>query len=484
MKHMRKLVTLVVVLAMVMAFMVPTAFAANDGSITIANTTPDTIYNVYKVFDATYSGDNVAYTYDGSNATFLDNLQDASSPFTVSGSSAPYNIEKKGDATDTEVLTFIKNNAANFGTAVATVTGDGDKVTISNLAYGYYYITTAVGSVVAIDNALKDVTVIDKIEDVGMPDKTESVDGGNTWVDTATASVGDTVMFKITGKLQRYSKGKLIENLEITDYMTDGLTFNNDIVVKVEGETLAEGTDYTFVHTPGNNGDPNNAELTITIPISIKENDNVTYNYKVGAAIEITYSATIDEDTIENAKEENKVCFADVNGFFGSDTVEVKNYNITLTKEDAKDENQKLAGASFKLYDAATGGSEIPVVLVSGTGTTESTTDNVYRPAKTGETGVEMVTGTTGKIVIKGLENDDYFFEETEAPAGYNKLTARTEKVTINGADATITVKNNTGTELPSTGGMGTTIFYILGGLMVVGAAVVLVTNKRMRGQM
>ena len=87
--------------------------------------------------------------------------------------------------------------------------------------------------------------------------------------------------------------------------------------------------------------------------------------------------------------------------------------------------------------------------------------------------------GKTGKIVVKGLKNGEYQFEETVAPSGYNKLTAR-QSVNIEDNNASIDVINNAGTELPSTGGMGTTIFYVLGSILAVGAIVLLVTKKRM----
>ena len=79
-----------------------------------------------------------------------------------------------------------------------------------------------------------------------------------------------------------------------------------------------------------------------------------------------------------------------------------------------------------------------------------------------------------------GLANGSYYFEETEAPEGFNKLTARTDATTITDANATIRVTNQSGTELPSTGGIGTTIFYIIGAILVIGAGVVLVTRRRM----
>jgi LPXTG-motif cell wall-anchored protein len=176
------------------------------------------------------------------------------------------------------------------------------------------------------------------------------------------------------------------------------------------------------------------------------------------------------------------------------DTTEVVTYQIDLEKVDTSNAETKLAGAKFKLYDQKTGGKEIPVVLVPlnvahptttdiNYGKENSKVDNVYRHAKTGETGVEMVTGATGKIIVQGLANGNYYFEETEAPKGFNKLTARTDATTIKNKNASIKVLNESGAELPSTGGIGTTIFYVVGAILVIGAGVVLVTRRRMNVQ-
>ena len=90
-----------------------------------------------------------------------------------------------------------------------------------------------------------------------------------------------------------------------------------------------------------------------------------------------------------------------------------------------------------------------------------------------------MVVGTTGMIEVKGLKNGDYYFEETEAPLGYNRLTERTEVVTITDADAEIAVDNYTGLELPETGGIGTRIFYIVGGLLIIAGVAYFIVRRK-----
>ena len=144
-----------------------------------------------------------------------------------------------------------------------------------------------------------------------------------------------------------------------------------------------------------------------------------------------------------------------------------------------------LAGAKFTLSKKADGTD--PIALVN-----ES--NNVYRVATKDDTNTvtEITTDSTGKFTIKGLDSDTYYLTETAAPAGYNKLADPItivigENGVVNGTtDAPqgveeVKVLNQSGTELPSTGGMGTTIFYVLGSILVIGAVVLLVTKKRMK---
>lgn len=476
MKKMKKIFALLIAMVMVLG-MSTSVFAASDGTITIQNTVKDKSYEVYKVFDATYSGTNVSYTYDGSNATFLAALQGESSPFTATANTAgTYNIALKEGKTASDVSTFLTAQKANLGSAVKTATGDGKTQTLTGLDYGYYYITTTTGSAVTIDSALKDVTVIDKNEVIPPPDKAEKVANGE-WTEEpesgnerTTGNIGDTVNYKVTGSFNRYQGEELVTKITFTDTMSAGLTPNKDVVIKINGTTVDVTPTYS------------NSDRTWTAEITtatVADDGTITFNYDTPSTYEITYSAVINENAKIADPENNTFTLKYNDKGDQSDTTEVVTYKIDLEKVDPS--GTKLAGAKFKLYDAATEGNEIPVVLVSGTGDKTSTVDNVYRHAKANETGVEMVTGTTGKIIVQGLANGSYYFEETEAPEGFNKLTARTDATTITDANATITVTNQSGTELPSTGGMGTTIFYIIGAILVIGAGVVLVTRRRMR---
>ena len=494
MKKMKKIFALLIAMVMVLS-MSTSVFAAGSGSITIQNTVNGKEYNVYKVFDATYSGTNVAYTYDGSDTTFLAALQGDDSPFTVTANTAgTYNVVIKDGKTASDISTFLTAQKYNLGSAVKTLTGNGETQTVSSLDYGYYYITTTTGSVVTIDSAIPSATVIDKNEVIPPPDKVETT-GDYSKVTAATAKVGDTVTYTVTGTITRYVGETLVTNLYFSDTMTSGLTpcAASDIVVKVQAPnaesqtTLTSGTDYTATVS--------GQTITITLPTATVADSVPTFLFETGTTYEITYTATVNANSIVAGDDSNTVTlYYNNNQKVGEDSTTIENYQITLTKTD-KTTAAKLAGAKFKLYDAATGGNEVTVVLVDYAtaypdatdtaddvkyGTADSTVNNVYRKATSSETGVEMVTGTTGIIEVKGLNNGSYYFEETAAPTSYNPLTGRTEATTITDANATITVENASGTELPSTGGMGTTIFYIIGAILVIGAGVVLVTRRRM----
>ncbi len=149
-----------------------------------------------------------------------------------------------------------------------------------------------------------------------------------------------------------------------------------------------------------------------------------------------------------------------------STTVTTHSFTLKNTNE-AKD---ILTGAEFKLYDASTGGTEIKLV---------KDPDGTYRVAEANEKGVVI---EAGQVVIKGLKGETtYYLEQTKAPDGYNILEGRQAiKVTSDNAAEAIVV-NNKGGLLPSTGSIGTTMFYISGAVMLIGAFIFMVSKRRMK---
>lgn len=520
MKHAKKLASLLLALVMVFS-LTATAFAAgNDGSITISNATVGETYAVYKVFDLTYTDDAVAYSYTKTGET--DNLYNAltgeGSPFTLTPTTTEnvYNVSLKDGKSAAAVSEFLTANKTLLTQTGETKTAESATVEFTGLDYGYYYITSSLGTVVTIDSAKKDVTVIDKNQKPGWdPEDPENPDesgeqgkfvataADGTYGKTSTAAIGDTAYFKINAFAPKYAGDKLVAAYTFTDTLADGFTYNTDsLKVTLNGEELTSG------YTVNANGQ------TITVVV----NAGTIADYPAEAHLSITYSAKVDADAVyDNINTVSMSWTVYPNGdngdpdpdqppydpndptdpsYPGEDPKDPSNptdsktdtyvfgFNVQKYKESVAAEN-KLDGAKFKLYDAATEGNEIPVVKVS---------DGVYRVAEASETGVDIEAGAAQ---IFGLDAKTYYLEETVAPNGYNILTERVavaivaDTVDAEGHEVdnvddkgilnkTIDVINKAGTLLPSTGGMGTTLFYVLGGLLVAGAVVLLVAKKRM----
>ncbi len=221
-------------------------------------------------------------------------------------------------------------------------------------------------------------------------------------------------------------------------------------------------------------------------------------NYPVNAEVRIAYSATVDKDAVLDNINSAKLEFAiETSGktvdptatpALADSTTSTYVYGFKLNKYTGETTNH-LVGAKFKLYNAETSGTEIQLVKV----------DNIhYRVAESDETGagVEILTVDSGDIYIFGLEEGGtYYLEETEAPAGYNKLTARQQVTVLAGdgdestqitavdangyANTAVNVENKAGSLLPSTGGAGRTALYGFGGIMAIGFGATIVGKKR-----
>ena len=202
--------------------------------------------------------------------------------------------------------------------------------------------------------------------------------------------------------------------------------------------------------------------------------------------IVVTYSAVVNEKAqVSPSANTNKTTLKYGEGSkFETVPSETKTYTFKVDVVKTDEDNKVLNGAQFKLFDAKTGGNEIALVEVS---------DGVYRLAKDGETGVEYITTVNGQLEIKGFDaNTNYYLEETKAPDGYNKLAERVE-IAVKEANLEASVSNDTwqsggvhivnkaGDLLPTTGGMGTTILYTIGGVLVVAAGSMLVIRRKRR---
>lgn len=501
MKLTRKLLALVLAAMLVLAMSV-TAFAqdvtytgtdAGSATITIQNAAKGETYSVYKLFDATVTGStdggSIAYT-----GTIPDSLKDC---FAADGAG---NISVKSGVDNNTLITALKTWATS-ATATATEESDGSVLNFNNLPYGYYVVTSSQGNGT-------NITVTSTNPNATIYDKNTTTPGGNPTeggkvkeADKTNVNIGDTVTYTVTFTTANFSgsgaTAKRIVSYTITDTLPDFLS--NVTVTSIE----IGGNEYKV------NGAFPQFDTTKSITIPWVGNDGASL-YANGAVVVITYTATVaDNVTIAGSGNKNEVTISwtdeedntpsDNDKITGSDTIST--YAIALKKVDEK--GTPLSGATFQFpfyvkENADTDGAYI----YAGTNTGDGLTNTITTPA-------------TGEIVVKGVMAGTYSITETAAPQGYNKLTAPVsvtaveltttttnttfyldadgnvveqssdDTVTVtytnnNLAASAILVVNKAGSTLPTTGGVGTTIFYIVGAVLVIGAGVLLVTKKRM----
>lgn len=482
MKHARKLASLLLALVMVFA-LATTAFATGTvttpttGTITVDNPRADQEYKAYKIFDVVYdtngANGHYSYTIKGTSEWFetvkayADGANSGLTLTEVLGTTT-YVVTTTSDFSAPPFAETLKA-AVNGKTGGITLTEDNGKATATDLDLGYYFVASTSGALCNLTTTNPDVTIHDKND---MPFEKE--------VDKTNVDVGQTVKFTITGKVPDYT-GFTKYTYKITDKMTDGLTFNNDVKVMVGSEDKTN--DCTIAY------DATNAPQTFTVSIPV-----LTKEYTFGAKIEVTYTATVNENAIAViSTNQAKLTYSNdptTGATKDSQIEEQKVYTskIVIDKYEKGATGTKLEGAEFVLcrqaprdeaqYATVQNAIQIQYYKWDETTKTVSWVDDIADATK-------VTTDAHGAASFDGLANGDYRLVETKAPAGYNQMTTG-QKVEVKGgttvADLSVTAKveNQAGTLLPSTGGVGTTVFYVLGAVLVLGAVVLLVTKKRM----
>lgn len=459
MKKTKRIATVLLALVMVLSLSV-CAFAAGANSITVNGAQGGETYKIYKMLDLKVDLDKNAYSYTVNAA--WNNF------FTGEGAGAAYVTidngyvtwkEGKNSAADMELFAkaAAKYASDNNVAAVATKTpaADGSFV-FENLDAGYYLITSTNGTLAMVDTTPANPNaVVDEKNPNPTVDKEVKEDSTNEWGDRNSAQIGDTVYFHTSVTLMKGAK-----NYVLHDKMGEELTLNADSITVVD---LTKGTDYTVVTTGPNDG------CDFEVRFTQGYLDTIT----ASKTLVVEYNAVLNEKAkVESAAlNETQLTWGDKN-HTEWDQTETNTYKFEVLKYAGADTaKHPLAGAVFQLKDAK----DNVVMLIK-------VSDTEYRVANGNETGAvdSFTTVATGNIVIKGVDLDNYTLVEIAAPEGYNMLKAPV-KVIVNANNALVVeVPNNTGAELPSTGGIGTTIFYVVGGILVVGAAVVLTTRKRM----
>lgn len=482
MKHARKLASLLLALVMVFALAV-TAFAddTTTGTITVANPVAGRTYTAYKVFDVTYD-ENGHYSYTLPAFPTTDNLWYSmiNGYTTIPNSGLIRHVvgtDDTGSGAESVFFTTDENfSAADFAAYLKgrlgkdhptghelTERADGT-VSVSGLDLGYYFVASDTGALCNLTTTNPNVTIHDKND---MPfEKTDN---------KVSADVGETVNYTITGKVPD-TMGFETYTYEIADTMSEGLTFNrNSLAVKVGSADVTADTDKCTIAY-----DAETAPNTFKVTILVK-------NCTVGDAITVTYTATVNEKAIAVvSKNEAKLTYSnDPTDSTHTTTTpaqkqEVYSSKIVIDKFESGSKTTKLPNAKFVLYKEVTTDAGTSLVYYKWN------TDKKVEWVADKNAATVMTTNAQGEATFGGLADGTYHLVETEAPAGYNPLTAPVEvKVAGSSTDTTklsvtAEVENKTGTTLPSTGGMGTTVFYVLGTVLVLGAVVLLVTKKRM----
>lgn len=499
MKHARKLASLLLALVMVFA-LATTAFAQDvtvtggTGSITISNAAKGETYTIYKLFDATVNADGSSIAYTGEIPESLNTYFTADDNGYISATAEAKNGENMSEGLEAALKAWAAN-----ATATATAQSDGSALNFNELAYGYYVVTTTQGQqVISVDSTMPDVTIVDK-------NSSTPSDLKKTATGTATdksVSIGDTVTYTVSFKTSNYygagTGAKEIVSYTIEDTLPDFLSNVTVTSISVDNDIINDQTGVT----PQFN---NNKKIVI----KWYDEANKKFLYNNGATVTITYTAVVTEKAaIDGTGNTNKVTVTwttkdgepPVPGKLEQEET-IYTYAIALKK--VSDNGRNLPGAvfQFQFYVESTpdtDGAYIYAGTTAGNGLTN-----------------QITTLNDGVIVVKGVKAGQYEITEVTAPAGYNKLTApvtveavktgntsthttvyldengnitktETDKKTEVKVDiekiaaSSVVVVNKAGTELPSTGGMGTTVFYVLGAVLVLGAVVLLVTKKRM----
>ncbi len=505
MKQARKPLSLLLALAMVCA-LAATAFAAtvtipSDG---ILKGHTFTAYQIFSGREESGILSDVQWGSGINSTAFLAALKDSTA------------FDDKFDAcTDAAAVAEVLSANTSFADAFAKLAyahkiGTGAALTsgTNTLDGGYYLVVDTTENVA--DGSAYNAALLQVVGDVNIPVKTDAptvekkVLEGNTYQDAADYNIGDAVPFRLIGSvpdMSRYDTYKYVFH----DTLSDGLTLNQDsIKVYVAsdntGSDKAEITGWTKT-VSGQTFTVSFADLKTVSGVSQGKYIIVEYTATLNQSAEIGLPGNSNKVYLEysNKPDQSGAGEDHPTGNTPEDKVIVFTYELDTTKVDGQDNTKKLEGAEFVL-SRGTGDSKEYVKLDEN--------DNVIGWTKNQSEATVLKSDANGLFKVIGLDAGTYYLKETKAPAGYNLLkndivvvitatidgtpsTLTDLAVTADGTAGTgnvnsgivgITIANNKGSTLPETGGIGTTIFYTVGGILVLVAVVLLVTKKRMNG--
>ena len=534
---MKKLVSrfMAVLMAMTMILsMSMTAFAADapKGTLTVNNTVAGKTLDLYQIFTATKSGENVAYTLNSAYEGFFKNNTRIPGSEDLTGealSDAAYNYVKTQVGPDGSngaefakaILGWILENNTTVAATHTNATTTADATVINNLDYGYYVVNMKSNyptvdkkiipaqsgsgiTIGAIVNGNWEGNHQMELDDENESEDTIAPHGATDEKKVGDFGIGDTVTYQLTSKVPDMT-GYNSYTFKFSDTLSKGLDLKEVLSVKVGNTTVTAKS--TGANTYALAYDKSNRTLTVTL------NDFYnSYKNRTGDTITVVYTATLNRDAVIGMNPNTNKAVVEYSNDPKSDgtgksepsIVDVHTFDFTIFKYYLKDETQTgLANAEFELYkaneagDAADTNAKINIVDEGNGVYRQATADEAKA---TGFTSAKIVSDADGKVLVKGLDAGTYYLRETKAPEGYNKLLSdikveikpvydeTTGKLTsysvdytyngktTNGAAITnktdspeVAVENKTGAQLPSTGSKGA-LMVTLAGIVLFGA--------------
>ncbi len=505
-KSIKKLLAALLAVAMLCAMAVP-AFAASsskDGKITINNAVSGQTYTIYRILDLEYDQTNNAYRYTAVAAwePFIATRGDDLKVDEATGTVTWVNSVKDNNSS---AIQGFADAAGKWAASNKTLTNDGSQkassstVEFTDLSLGWYLVVSTLnnGAICSINTTAKEVTINEKN---GAPtvDKEVLEDSTNTYGKGNDADVGDTVTFRATIKVTDGDP----QNYVLHDKMSAGLTFTGiTSVTRTNAGTSTHDTLNGTDHYTLKQGDAviDSVDPNCTFELAFKKDV-----LKPNDVVVVEYTAVINEKAvIGSTGNPNEATLEYKDGTRGQpSSTKTYTWKIDIYKyfQDSAGTKKPLKDATFVLY-RQNSSNTLEYAKISA---------NKIEWVSEKEQATSLTSDENGAIAISRLDADTYYLEETKAPTGYNPLTSPIEIKIEHGAmnetsaSATITykqqgtedsatnitstndrveVENKTGTTLPSTGGIGTTLFYVVGGGLMVAAIVLLVTKKRMENK-
>lgn len=468
-----------------------------EGKITINNAIPGQTYKIYKILELeSYNPTTKNYAYK-ITPEWKKFIETEGNGYLTTVDGTDY-VNWVGDLTNSgqhvkefaeKAIAYVKqpsNTVTPLQTKDATTASAEQTtttVTFENLPLGYYLVDSSVGSLCGLDTTAKEINILEKNS---VPTVTKKIiEENEKLVETNTVNYGDIVNFQI-----KINIGKGAEKYVLHDKMDPGLTLNTS--------TLSTISPISFHDESNSKNDPRyNTDFTVnTTP-----NDGCTFHVEFNESYLKTltdsvvltgrYTATVNENAKTNQAINNKTWLAYGDNKKSTESkTETYTYGIKVFKYKKNGETQEgLKDAQFKLYTDDSCANEVNL---------KTDTDGLTYFVTQTKTGDNLMTSPKlGRFEIKGLKAGTYYLKEIEAPQGYNKLASpitikisqdSSKKQVINVGDSTesvteVGVENKTGKVLPSTGGAGTTMIYLVGAVLVLGSGVVLATKRRVKNK-